>query len=158
MRKSLHHNNHKSSDLLIWKSAEHFLYFCNQQEFYINSICHHRHLKGDPWSLPCSFLSCLTFLHPTCSSLWDLLLQKGHFTCHGRSIVTVFIENETPPHCSLGYCVLITVGLEKIYRIASSRQSMRLLVMTAVGFQLMINSSRLVMRNRVWESRETLFK
>lgn len=28
---------------------------------------------------PCPWLSCLLFLHPTSSSQWDLLLQRGYF-------------------------------------------------------------------------------
>ena len=58
---------------------------------------------------------------------------------------------------SLGYCLLVALGFQRILSHLNN-QNLRYLAVLLLGLVLVMSSARLVTRNRVWASRETLFR
>ena len=54
---------------------------------------------------------------------------------------------------------MVTIGFHKIlYRIANKRVAWKCLTVSMLVLVMVVNSARLVSRNTVWSSRETLFR
>jgi hypothetical protein len=59
---------------------------------------------------------------------------------------------------SIGYCLLVALGFQRILSNFNKNQNWKYLAVLLLGLILGMNSARLVTRNRVWASRETLFR
>ena len=59
---------------------------------------------------------------------------------------------------SVGYCMLVALGFQRILSHLNKNQNWKYFAVLLLVLTLGMSSGRLVLRNRVWASRETLFR
>ena len=59
---------------------------------------------------------------------------------------------------SLGYSLLVALGFQRIFTYFANKPVWKYLGFLLLGLTLGVSAARLVSRNRVWATRETLFR